>query len=89
MVEGLGDGDDGLLWERNPEKHRRVSKMISPAFSGNSLRAKVPTMNKYIDLMMIRLKELGTQENGVDLSRVWKFSPLSSTSTLARETPFH
>ena len=70
MVDGLGDEDDGLLWERNPEKHRRVSKTMSPAFSGKSLKAKVPTMNKYIDLFMTRMKELGIKEEGVDLSTV-------------------
>lgn len=70
MVDGLGDEDDGLLWERNPEKHRRVSKTMSPAFSGKSLRAKVPIMNKYIDLFMERMKKIGTTEEGVDLSSV-------------------
>ncbi|KUI67781.1 Isotrichodermin C-15 hydroxylase [Cytospora mali] len=68
IVDGLGDEDDGLLWERNPEKHRRVSKMMSPVFSGNSLRAKVPTMNKYIDLMMTSIKEHGTRVEGINLT---------------------
>lgn len=27
LVDGLGDEDDGLLWERKPEKHRRVPKI--------------------------------------------------------------
>ncbi|KAK8038622.1 hypothetical protein PG993_007033, partial [Apiospora rasikravindrae] len=57
FVDGLGDEDDGLLWERDPEKHRRIAKKMSPAFSGNSLRAKEPTMHKHIDLMMRRLEE--------------------------------
>lgn len=70
MVEGLGDEDNGLLWERNPEKHRRISKAMSPAFSGKALRAKVPTMNKHIDLMMSNMKEYGAQEVGIDLSTV-------------------
>lgn len=71
MVDGLGDEDNGLLWERNPEKHRRVSKMMSPAFSGNSLRAKLPTMNKYIDLMIAQWSEHGAGHEGVNLSRVY------------------
>jgi cytochrome P450 len=70
MVDGLGDEDDGLLWERNPEKHRRVSKMMSPVFSGKSLRAKLPTMNKHINLFVQRMREYGTQKEGADLGTV-------------------
>lgn len=66
LVDGLGDEDDGLLWERNPDKHRRVSKMMSPAFSGNSLRAKLPTMNRHIDLMVNKIG----QYDAVDISSV-------------------
>lgn len=62
LADGLGDNDDGLLWERNPEKHRRVSKTISPAFSGNSVRAKLPTMNKHIDSMVTKLGQYGAVE---------------------------
>ncbi|KFA71865.1 hypothetical protein S40288_07736 [Stachybotrys chartarum IBT 40288] len=69
MVEGLGDEDDGLLWERDPEKHRRVSKMMSPAFSGNSLREKLPVMNRHIDTMITKMLEHGAGDRGIDLSR--------------------
>ncbi|KAI0434880.1 cytochrome P450 [Xylaria sp. FL1042] len=66
LMDGLGDEDDGLLWERNPERHRVVSKTMSPAFSGNSLRAKVPTLNKHIDLMISQMREHGQGEAGLD-----------------------
>ncbi|KAI1185664.1 cytochrome P450 [Nemania serpens] len=70
LMDGLGDEDDGILWERNPEKHRAVSKMMSPAFSGNSLRAKIPTLNKHIDLMISQMRRHGQQSAGLDVG-VW------------------
>ncbi len=69
-MDGLGDEDDGLLFERDPEKHRRVSKMMSPAFSGNSLRAKIPIIHKHIDLMITRMREVTAKGDGVDMSTV-------------------
>ena len=69
-MDGLGDEDDGLLWERDPAKHRRIAKTISPAFSANSLRAKDPTMHKHIDFMMTQLQEFGDSKDGTDLSVV-------------------
>ena len=69
-MDGLGDEDDGILWERNPEKHRAVSKMMSPAFSGNSLRAKIPTLNKHIDLMISQMRAHGQQSAGLDVGVV-------------------
>ncbi|KAI3325968.1 cytochrome P450 [Xylariaceae sp. AK1471] len=69
LFDGIGDEDDGLLWERDPVKHRAVSKTMSPAFSGNSLRAKIPTLNKHIDIMISQMKE-HDQETGLDIG-VW------------------
>jgi cytochrome P450 len=79
-MDGLGDEDDGLLWERNPEKHRAVSKTMSPAFSGNSLRAKIPTLNKHIDLMISQMRAHGQQEAGLDVSVV-RFSRFLVTTS--------
>ncbi|KAG8161725.1 hypothetical protein KVR01_008712 [Diaporthe batatas] len=79
LVDGLGDEDDGLLWERDPEKHRRVSKAMSPAFSGNSLRSKLPTMNKHIDLMV---KMIG-QHGVVDISSWLEWLCMDTAADLA------
>jgi cytochrome P450 len=76
LVDGLGDEDDGLLWERNPEKHRHVSKMMSPAFSGNSLRTKLPTMKKHVDLMVNKVGQFYV----VDISNVCLISTLGNKS---------
>lgn len=82
LADGLGDDDDGLLWERNPEKHRRVAKTISPAFSGNSIRAKLPTMNEHIDSMVTKI---GRYE-AVDISIVC--SILSRVEQTVSYVPF-
>jgi cytochrome P450 len=70
LVENIGDRDNGLLWERNPVKHREVAKGVSPAFSNNAIRAKVPTMEKHLNFMIDRMKELGSAPEGVDLRMV-------------------
>lgn len=66
----LGLGDDGLSWERNPEKHRTKAKKVAPAFSTKSLKAKEATMHKYTDAFVRRMKELGSREEGVELKTV-------------------
>ncbi|KAI0547646.1 cytochrome P450 [Xylaria curta] len=82
IMDGLGDEDDGLLWERNPEKHRAVSKTMSPAFSGNSLRAKIPTLNKHIDLMISQMRKQD-QEAGLDVSVWFTWLAMDSATDLA------
>lgn len=66
----LGEGEDGIIWERDPVRHRQVRKSLSPAFSVKSLQAKEPTLHKHINYFLERMKELGDQENGVDLREV-------------------
>ncbi|KAI8623597.1 cytochrome P450 [Xylariaceae sp. FL1651] len=83
LMDGLGDEDDGLLWERNPEKHRAVSKTMSPAFSGNSLRAKIPTLNKHIDLMISQMRAHGQEKAGLDISVWFTWLAMDSATDLA------
>lgn len=63
-------GDDGLSWERNPEKHRTKAKKVAPAFSAKSLKAKEATMHKYTDAFVQRMKDLGSKEEGIELKTV-------------------
>lgn len=62
---GLGEGEDGIIWERDPVKHRNVRKKLSPAFSVQSLHAKEPTLHKHIDHFIARMQEIG--DDGVEL----------------------
>lgn len=66
----LGIGDDGLSWERNPVKHRVDAKKLAPAFSAKSMKAKEPTMHKYIDAFVQKMREIGDREDGIDLKTV-------------------
>ncbi|KAK4107900.1 cytochrome P450 [Canariomyces notabilis] len=66
----LGGGDKGLTWETDPAKHRDVAKRIAPAFSVKSIRSKEPTMHKYIDLFVWKMREVGGQQGGIEL-RTW------------------
>ncbi|KAK2611601.1 hypothetical protein N8I77_004934 [Diaporthe amygdali] len=66
----LGEGEDGIIWERDPVRHRIVRKRLSPAFSVQSLNAKEPTLHKHIDYFLDRMLELGSAEGGVEL-RQW------------------
>ncbi|TGJ81697.1 hypothetical protein E0Z10_g7077 [Xylaria hypoxylon] len=82
-MDGLGDEDDGLLWERDPEKHRVASKAMSPAFSSNALRAKIPTLNKYIDMMISQMRDHGQDEAGLDVSEWFTWLAMDSATDLA------
>jgi cytochrome P450 len=66
----LGLGDDGISWERNPVKHHLDAKKLAPAFSPKSIRAKEPTMHKYIDAFIQRMKDSGDINDGIELKKV-------------------
>lgn len=76
----LGEGEDGINWERDPVRHREVRKGLSPAFSVQSLNAKESTLHKHIDYFLDRMRELGNGENGVDLLQVCMSAPLLDSS---------
>lgn len=82
----LGEGEDGINWERDPIKHRRVRKNLSPAFSVKSLRAKEPTLHRHIDYFLDRMRELGNQEEGVELCQVCLRLPSIGTDLLHDRT---
>lgn len=69
MFDVMG-GFNGITWETVPELRRQRVKQITPAFTTNSIRAKEPTMHKYIDLFVRSINELGEREEGVDLRSV-------------------
>ncbi|KAJ8124744.1 hypothetical protein O1611_g8895 [Lasiodiplodia mahajangana] len=61
------DGDGGLIWEQDPAKHRKVAKQMAPAFSAKATRAKDPTVQKYIDLLVEGMKGISNEPCGVSL----------------------
>ncbi|KAI1308247.1 cytochrome P450 [Xylaria venustula] len=69
--------------ERDPEKHRVASKVMSLAFSGNALRAKIPTLNKYNDMMISRMRDNGQGEAGLNVSEWFTWLAMDSVTDLA------
>ncbi|KAI1404957.1 isotrichodermin C-15 hydroxylase [Hypoxylon fuscum] len=62
--------ENGLTFELDPVKHRMVAKKLSPAFSINSIKAKEPTLHKYIDYFIEKMKEVRSSRDGIEL-RTW------------------
>ncbi|RYP78714.1 hypothetical protein DL771_000381 [Monosporascus sp. 5C6A] len=58
------DEHGGIIREWDPVRRRKVAKQLSPAFSGRALRAKEPTLYRYIDLFVERMKVLGGGAHG-------------------------
>lgn len=83
----LGEGEDGINWERDPVRHQEIRKNLSPAFSVKSLQAKESTLHKHIDYFLRRMREFGNEKNGVDLLQVYVplRSPLQVVSGGLRE----
>jgi hypothetical protein len=61
------DEHGGIIWEWDPVRHNQVARQLFPAFKGRALKAKEPTLHKYIDLFVEHMKNLGGTEQGVSL----------------------
>lgn len=61
------DEHGGIIWEWDAVRHRQVAKQLSPAFSGRALNAKEPTLHKYIDLFVTRMRTLSGGGQDVSL----------------------
>ncbi|KAI0397649.1 cytochrome P450 [Xylariaceae sp. FL0594] len=57
----------GIIWERDPHRHREVARKLSSAFSSRTVRKMEPLVHKYIDYFVARMKELGS--DGVPIAR--------------------
>jgi hypothetical protein len=63
----IGFGDDGITWEKDPAKHRKMAKDLAPSFSVKSMKALEPTMHRYVDAFVQKMKTLGDQDGGIEL----------------------
>ncbi|KAI0102820.1 cytochrome P450 [Nemania sp. FL0031] len=62
-------GDDGIMWEKDPAKHRKLAKELSPAFNVKFLNALEPTMRKHIGSFVEKMKTIGVSEGGIELKK--------------------
>lgn len=69
-LEDFGEGDGGISSETDPVKHRNVARRMAPAFSMKNFKAKEPTLQKYVDTFIEKMKELGNSERGAEM-RCW------------------
>jgi cytochrome P450 len=67
---GIPLPDDGISFERDPAKHRQLTKKLAGAWTTKSLKAMEPTMHSYIDLFIQKMKEVGDNEDGINLQAV-------------------
>ncbi|KAI6083474.1 cytochrome P450 [Hypoxylon rubiginosum] len=85
----LGLGDNGLSWEQNPAKHHTEAKKLAPAFSVKALKAKEPTMHRYIDDFVEKMKELGGREAGIELKTWTDWVAMDTSADLAYGREMH
>lgn len=73
----------------NDADHSRMRRLLSHAFSDNSLRGQEPIIKSYVDLLMQRLREKG--ENGskaLDMVAWYNFTTFDIIGDLAFGEPF-
>lgn len=66
-------------------RHRKVSKQISPAFSGRALKAKEPTLHKHIDLFIQRMSAMTGEAVNLPTWLNWLFVDISGDVAYNRE----
>ncbi|KAJ3578023.1 hypothetical protein NPX13_g2538 [Xylaria arbuscula] len=83
-IMDFGAGDGGFIWEQDPVKRREVARKILPAFSTKAIKAKEPIVQKSIDMFITKMKAVGDDPKGVQLSAVpdFYFFPFIETLTM-------
>jgi hypothetical protein len=59
----------GIAADPDPEKHRAVRKILSPAFNPRALKEQEPILHVHMDAFIRKLEE-GSAKGGVDVSEV-------------------
>lgn len=52
----IGESEPGITAERDPDKHREISKKLLPAFSGKALRAQESVVHGHVDRFIRQLE---------------------------------
>lgn len=68
--QDVGPRQDGISFQRDPDKHREIARQIHPAFSMRSLRAQEPALHVHIDQFVRQVIEHGGGEKGLDIKIV-------------------
>lgn len=58
----------GILFERDPVKHKQMQKQLLPAFSSRSITAMEPVLHHHIDSFVRHMKTKGNAASGVSIN---------------------
>lgn len=85
------DGIDGHpnIIRSNDADHSRFRRLLSHAFSDNSLRGQEPIIQGYVDLLIRRLREMSESDKPVDLVSWYNFTTFDVIGDLAFGEPFN
>lgn len=61
---------EGIVGQRDPEKHRATRRLLSHAFSAKALRDQTIVVLKYVNMFVIQIKAKGDVVEGIDISTV-------------------
>lgn len=74
MFQDMGvSPEPGISAERDPEVHKQGARKLQPAFSPRAVRAYEPTIHKHVDAFISQVREHGTSDSGMDVSRWFDF----------------
>ncbi|KAH9902215.1 cytochrome P450 [Xylariomycetidae sp. FL2044] len=88
-INERGEKHNGFIWERDPVRHRKVAKQMSPAFSGRALNAKEPTLHKHVDFFVQRMKAIGGCEEGIRLDKWMNWLAVDLSGDMAYNNQMH
>lgn len=79
----------GIAWEEDPVRHREVAKNLSPAFSNQSIEALEPIAHKHMNYFITKMKQLGSEPNGVELMEWTNWLAMDQAADMAWNEKLH
>ena len=79
----------GIVWEEDPVRHREVARKLSPAFSNRSIEALEPVAHEYMDYFIMKMKQLGSEPNGVGLMEWTNWLAMDQAADMAWNKKLH
>ncbi|KAG6354078.1 hypothetical protein INS49_005049 [Diaporthe citri] len=89
-INDRGDEHGGILFERDPARHRIVAKQLAPAFSSRASMAKEPVMHMYIDAFVDAIgASMAQQTEGIDFSKWCNWLAMDTSADMAYNRKMH
>lgn len=66
----IGQEEPGVVAERRPDRHRETRRLLSHGFSATALKDQEDVIQRYVDLFVDQLANLGGVEEGVNVGSV-------------------